>query len=98
MPKDPRFNLWFRDHAEINLIELHACKAGMSAPQWIRHLVRQKLMGADADARIDPEIKRSILISRALQEQGRPQQEIDQATRRANVFLGVLPTAGPIFP
>ena len=87
MPKDPRINLWFRDHAELNQIELVANKAGLSGPQWIRRIVRQQLEKDLLEQKRSQVLERSILMTRDLLEKKSKPDDVNAALARADRFL-----------
>ena len=87
MPKDPRHNIWWRDHTELNQIELAANKAGFSGSQWVRHVVREKLSEQNHIEKYMHEINRSILMSRDLLEKKSDLDEVEAARLRADRFL-----------
>lgn len=87
MPKDPRYNIWFRDHAELNQIELVANRAGLSGPQWIRQVIRQRLEKDLLDQKRAQVLERSILMTRDLLEKTSKQDDIEAAMARADRFL-----------
>ena len=81
--KEPRVNLRFKDHNDLDEYELIALRRGMSLPAWIKATMHRELE-KDSEPSIS---EKSILIIRKHIEDGASREAVQKAKSHVKSYL-----------
>ncbi len=88
--KEPRLNLRFKSHDDLDEFELAAHKHGMSLSQWAKSVMRDKLqLEKDDTAQTELGLE-SILIIRKLAEEKEPKDVVARVRAHVKDYLTKL--------
>ena len=88
--KEPRLNLRFKDHDELDELELLANKKGMTLTAWIKFMLRNALKNGQTVEDVRDTTLESILIVRGVVEDNASEDQVSKAKARVKSYLAKL--------